>query len=71
LQWQQVSKLSRAASILPINANLQLALAITRNTEIARSTFSQLHLTKNGTGRLFMMNDGLQTSAAKGTSESK
>ena len=71
LQRQQIGELCSASCILPVDADLQFTLTITRNTQVAGAALGQLHLTENGTSRLLVMNHWLQASAAEGASEAK
>src|SRR3990167_1243494 len=56
LQWQGLGQLGSTARILPIDANLQLALTVTGNAQTALPTIGQPNFAENRTGRLLILN---------------
>ncbi|MCY1537883.1 hypothetical protein D9M68_733950 [compost metagenome] len=56
LQRQRFSQLRSTARILAIDANLKLPLAVTGNPQAALPPVRQLHLTKNRTSELLVLN---------------
>lgn len=67
LQRQYFSKLSGTSRILPVNTNLEFALSVARNSEIAVTTLRKIDLSKDGARGLHVLDNREQATATKRT----
>ena len=67
LQRQDLGQLCSTACILAVDTDLELTLAIPRDTQRTMPAFSQFDLTKNCTALLLVLDDGVESHTAKRT----
>ena len=71
LQRQNFSKLCSTARILPIDADLEFTLSVTRYTQTAMPALGKLDLTEDRARRLLVLDDWKQATAAERTSDAQ
>lgn len=65
LQWESFRQLSRTPGVLPIDADGELALALTGNPQVAGDAVGQHHLAEYGAGRFLILDHRLQARTAE------